>query len=68
MLDVPKRPQPEKSRGQGPLWLVIAGLAVVLFSSGVKDERVGDVVFWLGVAFSIVGVLYWAIRPKHGLP
>lgn len=68
MLETPKNRQAENSRGQGPLWFIIAGLGVVLFSSGVKDEGISDVVFWLGVAFSIVGVLYWAIRPKHGLP
>ena len=69
MLEVPNKRQPQKSpeRGQGPLWFVIIGMVIVLFSRGVKDEMIGEIVFWFGVIFSVVALLYWVFRPKHGV-
>ena len=58
-----KAPEPS----QAPLWFVIVGLGVALFSRGMNDERIAQVVFWFGVVFSFVAMLYWAFRPKHGM-
>ena len=56
---------PEPS--QTPLWLVAVGLGVALYSHTMKDENIGVVVFWFGLAFSVVSLIYWLFRPKHGL-
>lgn len=61
----PSRQAPERS--QAPLWFVIAGLAIAVFSRGMRDENIGDVVFWFGAVFAVIAFLYWLIRPKHGL-
>jgi len=69
MQDAPNKPRqqtpPEPS--QAPLWLVAVGLAIAVYSRGMKDEPVGNVVLWFGLAFSVVAFLYWVFRPKHGL-
>ena len=69
MQDISNKRQPGKSpeRSQAPLWFVAAGLAIVLFSRGMKDEMIGDVLAWFGGACSVVALLYWVVRPKHGL-
>ncbi len=58
-----KAPEPS----QTPLWFVVVGLCIALFSRRLNDERIGEVVFWFGVVFSFVAMLYWTFRPKHGL-
>jgi hypothetical protein len=62
-----RRPQKPPERSQAPLWFVAGGLAIALYSRSMKDERIGDVVLWGGVACSVVALLYWFFRPKHGL-
>lgn len=63
-----KRVSPgEDERGQGPLWFAVAGLLVVLFSRSMADEMIGDVVAWVGAAFTALGLFYWFFRPRHGL-
>jgi len=58
-----KAPEPS----QGPLWFVIIGLGLALYSRGMNDEQIAQVVLWLGAVISFVALLYWAFRPKHGL-
>ena len=69
MQDIWNKPRPKKppERSQVPLWFVAIGLGIVLFSHGIKDEMIGNVVFWFGVACSVVAALYWVFRPKHGV-
>jgi hypothetical protein len=62
-----KRPQASDDNNQGPLWFSIAGLLVVMFSRVMQDEMIGDVVAWVGAAFTLIGLFYWFARPKHGL-
>ncbi len=57
----------EEERSQGPLWFAIAGLLVVMFSRSMQDEMIGDVVAWVGAAFTFIGLFYWFVRPRHGL-
>jgi hypothetical protein len=59
-----KAPEPERS--QAPLWVVIIGLAVALYSRTMQDEGVATVAFCLGVVIAVIGMLYWFLRPKHG--
>ncbi len=63
----PRRPVKPPEPSQAPLWFIIVGLSVALFSRGMNDENVATVVFWLGVAFSVGAMIYWVARPKHGL-
>ncbi len=58
-----KAPEPS----QTPLWFIIVGLGLALYSRSLHDENIGEVVFWFGVAFSVIAMLYWVFRPKHGL-
>jgi hypothetical protein len=58
-----KAPEPS----QAPLWFVIVGLGVALFSRGMNDEQIAQVVLWFGVVVSFVAALYWAFRPRHGM-
>jgi|APFre7841882630_1041343.scaffolds.fasta_scaffold118619_1 hypothetical protein len=69
MQDLPNKRRPVKppERSQTPLWFVAVGLGIVLFSRGMKDEMISDVVFWLGVACAAVAILYWGFRPRHGM-
>jgi hypothetical protein len=69
MQNVSNKPGRQKveERGQGPLWFAIAGLLVIMFSRGMQEEMIGDVVAWLGAAFAFIGLFYWFARPKHGL-
>lgn len=62
-----KMPKVQEERGQGPLWFAIAGLLVVMASRGMGDEAVGDVVALFGAAFTVLGLFYWFVRPRHGL-
>lgn len=62
-----RKPQRTADRSQTPLWFVAGGLAIALYSRGMKDEMIGDVVFLLGIACAVVALLYWALRPRHGL-
>lgn len=56
-----------EERGQKPLWFAIAGLLVVMFSRSMAEEMIGDVVAIVGGAFTFLGLLYWFVRPRHGL-
>lgn len=69
MQNVSKRRAPQKSdeRSQGPLWFAIAGLLIVMFSRSMQDEMIGDVVAWVGAAFTFIGLFYWFVRPDHGM-
>jgi hypothetical protein len=61
-----KRPE-ERERSQRPLWIAIGGLLVSVISYTMKDLMLGDVVFWFGVVLAFIGVLYWSIKPRHGM-
>lgn len=61
-----RRPVKKPERSQAPLWVVIVGLAVALYSRTMRDEGVANVAFLLGVVIAAVGMLYWFLRPKHG--
>jgi hypothetical protein len=28
---------------------------------------VGDVVFWIGLCFAAIALIYWYVNPRHGL-
>jgi hypothetical protein len=62
-----RRPLKAPEPSQAPLWFVIVGLGLALFSRGMNDEQIAQVVLWFGVVISFVALLYWAFRPKHGL-
>ena len=57
----------DEERSQGPLWFAIAGLLVVMASRSLGDEMIGDIVALVGGAFTVLGLLYWFVRPRHGL-
>lgn len=59
--------KPEEERSQSPLWFAIAGLLIVMASRSMGDEMIGDVVALVGAAFTFMGLLYWFLRPRHGL-
>ena len=62
-----KREQPPEP-SQTPLWLVAVGLCIALYSRTMKDENIGVVVLGFGLAFSVVSLIYYFFRPRHGLP
>jgi hypothetical protein len=62
-----KRQQPPEP-SQTPLWLVAVGLCIALYSRTMKDENIGVVVLCFGLAFSVVSLIYYFFRPRHGLP
>ncbi|MGA9826224.1 MAG: hypothetical protein WBQ53_15500 [Methylocystis sp.] len=62
-----RRPTKAPEPSQAPLWFVIVGLGLALYSRGMNDEQIAQVVLWFGVVISFVALLYWAFRPKHGL-
>lgn len=57
----------EDEKGQGAVWFAVFGLLVVMFSRSMQDEMIGDVVAWVGGAFTLLGLFYWWFRPRHGL-
>jgi hypothetical protein len=63
-----KRPPKRQERSQSPLWFAIAGLVISVASYGMQDLMIGDVVFWFGLVFAGIGMLYYFLQPKHGLP
>jgi hypothetical protein len=60
-------PRKSEEPSQGPLWFAIAGLLIVMFSRGMQEEMIGDVVAWVGAAFTLIGLVYWFARPNHGM-
>jgi hypothetical protein len=58
---------PDQDRSQQPLWFAVGGLVISVFSYGLHDLMVGDVVFWFGLCLAVVGLLYWFVKPRHGL-
>ncbi|PPD45045.1 MAG: hypothetical protein CTY15_05540 [Methylocystis sp.] len=56
-----------EERKQGPLWFAIAGLLIVMLSRTMQEEMIGDVVAWVGAAFTLIGLFYWFARPNHGM-
>jgi len=62
-----KRQQPPEP-SQTPLWLVAVGLCIALYSRTMKDENIGVIVLCFGLAFSVVSLIYYFFRPRHGLP
>lgn len=69
MGELSNRPGQGKSpeRSQRPLWFVIVGLLISLFSSVMQDEMIGHVVFWFGIVFAVIALMYWLFQPKHGM-
>lgn len=62
-----KRLPQSEERSAAPIWFAVAGLLVVMFSRSMAEEAIGDVVAWVGAAFTFIGLLYWFLRPRHGL-
>ena len=56
-----------QERSQKPLWLAIGGLVVSVFSYSMNDLMIGDVVFWTGLCFAAITLLYWIMNPRHGM-
>lgn len=56
-----------QERSQKPLWLAIGGLVVSVFSYSMNDLMIGDVVFWTGLCFAVITLLYWIVNPRHGM-
>ncbi|WP_424360686.1 hypothetical protein [Methylocystis parvus] len=68
MTNITNRKMPEtEERSQTPLWFAIAGLLIVMASRSMADEMIGDVVALVGAAFTFMGLLYWLVRPRHGM-
>ena len=69
MPEIPNRRTPKKGPepSQAPLWFIIIGLGIAIFSRGMKDELIGNLTFWFGVVLGVIAVLYWIFRPRHGL-
>ncbi len=61
-----KKPQ-QPERNQKPLYATIIGLVISLYGVNMRDEYTGNVVFWLGGACALVGLIYWVFQPRHGL-
>lgn len=64
MSQRPKEPE----RSQSPLWFAIVGLVISVASFGMQDFMIGDVVFWFGVVVAAIGMFYYFVQPKHGIP
>ncbi len=62
-----KKVTQNQERSQKPLWFSIGGLVVSVFSYGMNDLMVGDVVFWVGLCFAAIALIYWFVNPRHGL-
>ncbi len=62
-----KKVSQNQERSQKPLWFAIAGLVVSVFSYSMSDLMVGDVVFWIGLCFAAIALIYWYVNPRHGL-
>jgi len=62
-----KKVTKDKERSQKPLWFAIGGLLVSMFSYSMNDLMVGDVVFWVGLCFAGIALIYWFVNPRHGL-
>jgi hypothetical protein len=63
-----KKRQQSPEPSQTPLWLVAVGLCIALYSRTMQDENIGVVVLWFGLAFSVVSLIYYFFRPRHGFP
>ena len=62
-----KKVTKDQERSQKPLWFAIGGLLVSMFSYSMNDLMVGDVVFWVGLCFAGIALIYWFVNPRHGL-
>ena len=62
-----KKVTQNQERSQKPLWFAIGGLVLSMFSYSMNDLMVGDVVFWVGLCFSGIALIYWFVNPRHGL-
>ncbi len=62
-----KTPQRNQERSQKPLWFAIGGLVVSVLSYSMNDLMIGDVVFWTGLCFAAITLLYWFVNPRHGM-
>ena len=56
-----------QEQSQKPLWAAVIGLVVSMLSYSMNDLMVGDVVFWVGLCFSAIALIYWFVNPRHGL-
>ena len=68
MPELPKRQPPKEERSQSPLWFAIVGLVISVVSFSMGDLMIGDVVFWFGAVVAAIGMLYYFLQPRHGLP
>lgn len=62
-----RRAERSLERSQAPLWFVIVGLAIAIYSRGVRDEIIGNLILCFGLAAAVVAVLSWAFYPQHGV-
>lgn len=62
---VRRPPKPERS--QRPLWAIIAGLVIALYSFRIQDQNIGTIMMGFGFLCAFFGLAYWLINPKHGL-
>lgn len=53
-------------RSQTPLWFAIVGLLIIMASRVMQDEMIGDVVVWVGAVFTVISLIYYFARPRHG--
>jgi hypothetical protein len=64
-----RNPPPPEEQSQTPLWFAIGGLLVSLASFGLGvDPMVGDILFWTGGVIAVIALIYYFVRPTHGLP
>jgi hypothetical protein len=62
-----RRPEKSSQRSQAPLWFVIVGLVIAVYSRGMRDEIIANLLLSFGLAWSAVAMLSWVFYPKHGV-
>ena len=60
-------PKPPLERSEKPLWFAATGLAIAVASRAMRDEMIGDVVMAFGFFLTVVALVYWFFRPRHGM-
>jgi hypothetical protein len=56
-----------QEQSQKPLWAAVIGLVVSMLSYSMNDLMIGDVVFWAGLCFAALSLIYWFVNPSHGM-
>jgi len=59
--------KPPAGRSDTPLWMMVAGLGVAVYSFAVKTETYSELMFWGGIVLAAIALVYWFANPKHGL-